>query len=170
MVGELGKRIFRVTEKRAAYLISDVRYNAANTHIDKVRSRVDQLETVGTATELSRLTNVARLDSGSTYATITKRSDGKWYFGKGAEVTVDGMRYIKTVADSTKNDNLGVFQGSNASRPESTSWRRSPRLPNSCRLWPPHWWRRFAGCRYRRARCCCSTRPASRRLSVSPWR
>jgi predicted thioesterase len=71
-------------------------------------SHVDNGESVGTGTEVTRQTVVDRIEGGSTYMTITKNSDGKWH--KGAQVqiiTVDSVKYIKTVADSTKKDNLG---------------------------------------------------------------
>jgi hypothetical protein len=96
-----------MAEKWADYLISQVRYNSAGTHIEKAMSHVDNGDSVGVGTEVTRQTVVTRLESGSTYATITK-SDGKWHKGASVYViTVEGVKYIKTVADNTKKDNLG---------------------------------------------------------------
>jgi len=94
--------------KWADYLMSRVQYNSAETHIVKVLSHTDNGETVGVGAEVARATVVSRLESGSTYSTITKSSDAKWLQGAPVYViTVDGVKYIKTVADKTKSDNLG---------------------------------------------------------------
>lgn len=98
-----------MAEKWADYLISKVQYNAADTHIVKVLSHPDNGETVGTGVEVTRQTVVTRLESGSTFMTITAGTDANTW-NKGAKVrivTVEGVKYIKTVADDTKKDNLG---------------------------------------------------------------
>ena len=97
-----------MAEKWADYLVSRVQYNAADTHIIKVMTHVDNGDTVATGSEVTRETVVSRLGSGSTFMTITKGSDGKWKQGASITVvTIDGAKYIKTVPDSTKKDNLG---------------------------------------------------------------
>lgn len=94
--------------KWADYLISQVQYNAEGSHIVKVLAHVDNGESVGAGTEATRQIVIARLDAGSTFCTITKNSDGKWQKGAAVfAVTIDNVRYIKTVADNTKKDNLG---------------------------------------------------------------
>jgi hypothetical protein len=97
-----------MTEKWADYLISAVKYNSADTHIVKVKAHSDDGDKVGVGSEVLRENVVSLLDSGTTFCTITKSSDGKW--SKGAPVyviVIDDVKYIKTVADSTKQDNLG---------------------------------------------------------------
>lgn len=97
-----------MTDKWAAYLISAVRYNAAETHIDAVKLHEDSGDTVGSSAEKRRVEIVALLEGGTTISTIFKTQDGKWR--QGAEVriiTVEGKKYIRTDADATKADNLG---------------------------------------------------------------
>jgi hypothetical protein len=99
-----------VAEKWADYLISAVRYNSTETHIDSVRIHVDNGDSVGAGVHESRQTVVNRLGAGYTFMTITAGDDGKW--NKGAKVqtiTIDGVKYIKTVADRTTKDNLGAL-------------------------------------------------------------
>jgi len=97
-----------MAEKWADYLISQVQYNTAETHIVKVLSHPDNGDSVGTGSEVTRQTVVARLEAGSTYMTITKGADKKWQKGAKVQIiTVESVKYIKTVADSTKKDNLG---------------------------------------------------------------
>ena len=97
-----------MTDKWADYLISQVRYNEAETHIVKVVSHTDNGDSVSEGTELARSTVVIRLAEGSTFMTITKNVEGKW--ARGAQVravTIGGEKYIRTDADSIKKDNLG---------------------------------------------------------------
>jgi hypothetical protein len=95
-------------DKSADYLISAVRYNQDGTHIDKVRCHADLGDKVGAAEEISRLTVVSRIDSESTFTTITKGPNGKYRRGADVRpVTIDGKRYIRTDPDRTKKDNLG---------------------------------------------------------------
>jgi hypothetical protein len=97
-----------MADKWADYLISAVRYNAQETHIDKVRAHPDNGESVGSGTAVERLTVVSRLDDGYTVVTIYKGSDDKWRRGATVrKVIIDGNSYIRTDADKTKADNLG---------------------------------------------------------------
>ncbi len=94
--------------KWADYLISEVQYNEEETHIVNVKSHVDEGEKVGAGTVTSRSTVISRIEGGNTYKTITKGSDEKWHQGASVQViTIEEVKYIKTVADNTKKDNLG---------------------------------------------------------------
>ncbi len=94
--------------KWADYLISAVQYNQGETHIDYVKEHIDKGDSVGAATVSARSTVVSRIKTGTTYVTVTMNSENKYVKGASVEViTVDGVEYIKTVADSTKKDNLG---------------------------------------------------------------
>jgi hypothetical protein len=94
-------------DKWADYLISRVRFNSSETHIDKVEVYPDNGDKLGVKTEFTRQTVIALIDKGYTFATIFKNGDGKWDMGAHVEVVpIEGIRYIKTYADSTKRDNL----------------------------------------------------------------
>jgi hypothetical protein len=96
-----------MTETWADYLISAVRYNAAETHIEKVQVREDEGEKVGSPSTWERSKVVSNLEGGNTFVTITESSDGTWQ--RGAEVrivTVREVKYIRTNADATEEDNL----------------------------------------------------------------
>lgn len=97
-----------MTEKWADYLISAVSYNAAETHIENVRVHKDEGDNLGSASVWKRSSVVENLDAGYSFMTITKGNDGKWYQGaKVSIVTVSGVKYIRTDADATPEDNLG---------------------------------------------------------------
>lgn len=97
-----------MTDKWADYLISAVRYNAAETHIDKVQVRQDEGDSVGSPSTVERTTVVSRLEAGYTFVTIVKGANDKWQRGaKVRIVTVKGKKYIRTDADATEEDNLG---------------------------------------------------------------
>lgn len=97
-----------MAEKWADYLISQVQYDVEETHIVKVLSHIDSGDSIGPGTEVRRQTVVDRIEGRSTYMTITKNADGKYQKGAAVRViTVDGTKYIKTVPDNTKKDNLG---------------------------------------------------------------
>lgn len=92
--------------KWADYLISAVRFNEAETHIVKVKVHVDNGDTVGASSEMTRQDVISKIDEGITFATIYD-NNGKWKLGaKVKTVTINGTRYIKTYADSTTADNL----------------------------------------------------------------
>jgi hypothetical protein len=99
-----------MASKWADYLISAVRYNAAETHITVVRCHPDNGDSVGSASERARERVVALLDGGTTFMTIYQNPDDTTKWKKGAEVrvvTIDGTKYIRTDADRIKADNLG---------------------------------------------------------------
>lgn len=93
--------------KWADYLISAVRFNNAGTHIERVRTHVDNGDTVGPAVEMERTTVVNRIEAGDTFETIYTGDDGKWKRGRRVKIVViNGIKYIKTYDDSTTRDNL----------------------------------------------------------------
>lgn len=93
--------------KWADYLISAVRFNAAETHIDKVRVHPDNDASVGIGNDMSRTEVIRRIDGGATFATIYKNAEGEWSLGaRVGVVLIDGVKYIRTRADRIKADNL----------------------------------------------------------------
>lgn len=96
-----------MTDKWADYAITKVRFNAAKTHIDKVKRREDEGDKLGDATEVSRASVVTSINFGKTYCTATKGSNGKWQKGAAVKVVeIEGVKFIKTKADAIKKDNL----------------------------------------------------------------
>lgn len=94
--------------KWADYLISAVRYNDPKTHIVAVRCHPDNGDSVGAGTEAQRTAVVAKIDAGSTFATIRKTQEGKWSRGEDVRiVVVDDTKYLRTDPNSVKADNLG---------------------------------------------------------------
>lgn len=67
--------------KWADYGISEVRYNAAHTHIDRVRIRKDKDTTFGEPEEHQRTAIVKAIKDGVTFVTIMS-ADGKWQKGQ----------------------------------------------------------------------------------------
>lgn len=93
--------------KWADYGISAVRYNAAHTHIDKVRAHPDNGDTIGAYSEYTRADVVAAIKKGTTFVTIFKGTDGKWKKGQPVYIIkVKGVEYIKTVDNGKAVDNL----------------------------------------------------------------
>ena len=93
--------------KWADYLISAVNYNANHTHINKVRVHEDKGDTIGEAKIHSRSSIVDEIDSGTTFVTILKNSNGKWDKGqKVFVIKINGTKYIKTVDNNKEEDNL----------------------------------------------------------------
>ena len=94
--------------KWADYCISSVRYNAEHTHIVKVKVHNDSGDTIGAATEWTRSEVVTAIGSDKTFVTITQTTDRKWNKGEDVRIiTVNGMKYIRTDANSRASDNLG---------------------------------------------------------------
>lgn len=92
--------------KWADYGISAVRYNAAHTHIDRVRAHPDYGDTIGPAQEFERATIVKAIKDGDTFVTIIS-SGGNWQKGQPVYVIkVNGIEYIKTVDNRQAHDNL----------------------------------------------------------------
>jgi Protein of unknown function (DUF3892) len=95
-------------DKWADFLISGVRYNAEETHIDQVQSHIDEGDSVGPTTRMPRTRVVELLEEKKTFSTITKGTDGKWNRGALVQIVrVNGTKFIRTDADRTASDNLG---------------------------------------------------------------
>ena len=93
--------------KWADYGIFAVRFNAAHTHIDRVRAFPDTGDSFGSVVEFARTQVIAAIKKGTTFVTIVKNADGKWSLGKEVFViTINGTEYIKTRRDNTAADNL----------------------------------------------------------------
>ncbi len=93
--------------KWADYVITRVHFNSAGTHIEEVETYEHtgtELTNCATKTRSSVITSI---DSGYTYCTATKGSDGKYYYGAAVKVVmIDSEKFIKTKADGIKKDNL----------------------------------------------------------------
>ena len=97
-----------MADKWADYLISAVRYNAAETHIEKVRVHVDKGDKIGSASDWARSEVITRLEAGYSFVTIVLGSNDKWQLGATVQIVViHGEKFIRTDADRTKEDNLG---------------------------------------------------------------
>lgn len=93
--------------KWADYAISAVRFNAAHTHIDRVRTQVDNGETIGSPLEQRRADIVDAIKAGTTFTTIFKNGNGKWNKGQPVYIVrINGTDYIKTVDNGKAVDNL----------------------------------------------------------------
>jgi hypothetical protein len=93
--------------KWADYGISDVSFNGARTHIDSVKVRPDNGETIGAAEVLSRPDIVAAIKRGVTFVTIFQGADGKWNKGQPVYIVkINGTEFIKTVDNRRPVDNL----------------------------------------------------------------
>jgi hypothetical protein len=92
--------------KWADFGISAVRFNAAHTHIDRVRAHPDNGDSIGAPSEYERASIVSAIETGTTFVTIFKNAE-KWSKGQPVYViTIDGTKYIKTVDNGKKVDNL----------------------------------------------------------------
>ena len=94
-------------DKWADYGISDVSFNNAHTHINSVRIRQDNGETLGAVSAHSRADVVSAIRRGVTFVTIFKGSDGKWQKGQPVYIgRINDTEYIKTVDNRKPVDNL----------------------------------------------------------------
>ncbi|KAF1717097.1 hypothetical protein CSC74_09605 [Pseudoxanthomonas yeongjuensis] len=92
--------------KWADYGISEVRYNATHTHIDRVRIRKDKDTTFGETEEHQRTAIVKAIKEGVTFVTIMW-VDGKWQKGQPVHIIrVNGTEYIKSRDNGREGDNL----------------------------------------------------------------
>ncbi|MDI9272446.1 DUF3892 domain-containing protein [Stenotrophomonas sp. PFBMAA-4] len=92
--------------KWADYGISAVRYNAAHTHIDRLRIHQDNGDSFGPAAEHERATIVRAIKDGVTFITIP-RANGQWQKGQSVYIIkVNGVEYLKTVDNGQARDNL----------------------------------------------------------------
>jgi hypothetical protein len=93
--------------KWADYAISDVHFNDRHSHIERVKARVDNGDTVGTPTDHARADIISAIRKGVTYVTIFKNREDKWNKGQPVYIIkVNGTEYIKTVDNGKPVDNL----------------------------------------------------------------
>ncbi|AYQ27639.1 MULTISPECIES: DUF3892 domain-containing protein [unclassified Polaromonas] len=92
----------------ADYCISDVRYNAANTHIDKLIVRIHDgaKNTMGVGKEMTRPEAVKLLEQGKTFTSVTKNADGSFKKGAPVKVFPVEVKFLKTTPDQKESDNL----------------------------------------------------------------
>lgn len=93
--------------KWADYGISAVKYNAAHTHIDKVRIHLDNGDTIDGPIEYPREAIIAAIKKGTTFVTILKDVNNQWQKGQPVFIIkVNGVEYIKTIDNNKAADNL----------------------------------------------------------------
>lgn len=93
--------------KWSDYCISAVRYNAAETHIERVQVHVDNGDTIAAPTEWARAQVVSAIERGYSFLTIYNRN-GQWQRGEDVRViSVSGTKYIRTDTNYRAADNLG---------------------------------------------------------------
>lgn len=93
--------------KWADYVITRVRFNSAGTHIEEVETYEHIDDELTNRTTKSRSSVVAQIESGYTFCTATKDSDGTYSYGAAVKVvTIHGEKFIKTKDDGSKQDNL----------------------------------------------------------------
>lgn len=93
--------------KWADFCISAVRYDKDHKHIVAARVHIDKGDTITGYVEYPRATIVDNIEKGFSYVTITKKSDGNWAKGQPVfVVTINRVKYIKTVENNKESDNL----------------------------------------------------------------
>ena len=93
--------------KWADYGISAVRYNDDKTHITRVKVHIDNGETIGAESVMSRSEVVSSIEDGKTFVTILLSSDDKWKKGQDVHiVVVNGKKFIRTDKNARASDNL----------------------------------------------------------------
>lgn len=93
--------------KWADYGISAVRYDVENKYIARVKVHVDNGDSIGIGSDWSRQDVLDKMDDNYTFITIKKGSDDKWQKGQDVHtITVKGVRYLRTDANSRESDNL----------------------------------------------------------------
>ncbi len=96
-----------MADKWADYVITRVRFNAAGTHIENVETYEHSGTSLTNQGSRTRSSVVSAIDSGTSFCTATKNSNGTYSYGAIVKVmTIDGERFIKTKSDKVKNDNL----------------------------------------------------------------
>lgn len=92
--------------KWADYCISAVSFNSGHTHIDKVKARKDLGEKLDAEIIYTRAEIVSAINAGNTFVTVVM-SNGSLSIGQPVfVVTINGVKFIKTVRDNTTKDNL----------------------------------------------------------------
>jgi hypothetical protein len=89
------------------YGVVAVRYNAGNTHIDRLQAKLIADEKLATtAKEFSRAEAVAAIKKGTTFFTIVWGDDKKPRRGAQVKVFPVETDYLKTKQDNSTKDNL----------------------------------------------------------------
>jgi hypothetical protein len=95
-------------DKWADYLISAVRYDQRETHIEKARIHQDLGNQVGQAQEWIRDQVVSAIQRGRSFVTIRRSPERKWLKGEEVHILqVGNDRFIRTDRNSEARDNLG---------------------------------------------------------------
>lgn len=94
--------------KWADYVITAVRFNAGDVHIDKLKVQLDLGETLGPAQEMSRAQVVKLIAQGKKFITAPKSTTNPNQVSKGAIVSVQPVttNFLKSKADDRVSDNL----------------------------------------------------------------
>jgi hypothetical protein len=93
--------------KWADYVITRVRFNSAGTHIESVETYEHSGNSLTNQSSKTRSSVVSAIDSGKSFCTATKNSEGSYSYGAAVKVvSIDGEKWIKTKADRIKKDNL----------------------------------------------------------------
>lgn len=90
----------------AEYGIVAVKFNSANTHVDKFRCRPIDAGNLGNQIDLTRVDVVSSIKNKNTFVTITQGSNGKWVRGAPVEIFPVTTEFLKTVKDNSLKDNL----------------------------------------------------------------
>ncbi len=91
----------------ADYVITRKRMNSAGTHIETVETYEHDGSNLTNQATKTRSSVVSAIESGTTFCTATKNSNGSYSYGASVKVvTIDGEKFIKTKADGVKKDNL----------------------------------------------------------------
>ena len=94
--------------KWADYCIASVRYNPEHTHITGAKVFEDMGDKLGVSTDWARPNIVRAIETGNTFVTIYKNSGENYVKGEDVRtVAVNGIKYIRTDANSKASDNLG---------------------------------------------------------------
>jgi hypothetical protein len=92
--------------KWADFIITNVRFNSTGTHIEAVKYRADNGDSVGPAGQATRAQIVGWIESGTTFCTATE-ADGKYHKGAAVKIVIiDNQKFIRTKSDGIKADNL----------------------------------------------------------------
>ena len=98
----------RKAERIDTYLVSAVRYDEQNRHIDKVVEHYDDGTSLGVGTEATRASLLWRIqEDKAQYATVRFFGDGQAVGRKIEIIRVSGARYLRTDGECIAADDLG---------------------------------------------------------------
>ncbi len=94
-------------DKWADYLISGVKTNPDQKHIDFIECHSDFGCVVCENIILSRIDLIANMKKGCTYATVFRTAMGKWRKGQQINlINVNGEEFLRTDSKNTASDNF----------------------------------------------------------------